>query len=41
MIGGGFVSAKERAALKTVLRQPSETHGVARRVNAILLLDKG
>ena len=41
MISGGFLSAKERAALKAVIRQPSESHGVARRANAILLLDKG
>ncbi len=41
MTRGGFLSAEERAALKAVLGQPSETHGVARRVNAILLLDKG
>ena len=41
MTCGGFLSAKERAALKAVLGHPSETHGVARRVNAILLLDKG
>ncbi len=41
MIGGGFLSAKERAALQAVLRHPSETHGVGRRANAVLLLDKG
>jgi len=41
MISGGFLSAKERAALKAVIGHPSETHGVARRANAILLLDKG
>ena len=41
MTHGGFLSAKERAALKAVIRHPSETHGVARRANAILLLDKG
>jgi len=35
------MSAKERAALKAVTRHPSESHGVARRANAILLLDKG
>ncbi len=41
MTQGGFLSAKERAALRAVIRHPSETHGVARRANAILLLDKG
>ncbi len=41
MIRGGFLSAKERAALKAVIGHPSETHGVARRANAVLLLDKG
>ena len=41
MIRGGFLSAKERAALTAVIRHPSEIHGVARRANAVLLLDKG
>jgi transposase len=41
MMSGGFLSAKEGAALKAVIRHPSESHGVARRANAILLLDKG
>jgi transposase len=41
MIRGGFLSDNERAALEDVMRHPSETHGVARRANAILLLDKG
>ena len=41
MIRGGFLSAKERTALQAVMRHPSETHGVARRANAILLLDDG
>ena len=41
MISGGFLSAKERAALKAVIGHPRESHGVARRANAILLLDKG
>ena len=41
MIRGGFLSDKERAALKAVIRHPSEVHGVARRANAVLLLDKG
>ena len=41
MLRGGFLSAKERTALQAVMRHPSETHGVARRANAILLLDDG
>jgi len=41
MISGGFLSAKERAALKAVIGHPGESHGVARRANAIFLLDKG
>ena len=41
MIRGRFLSAKERRALQAVMRHPSEIHGVARRANAILLLDDG
>ena len=41
MVRGGFLSAKERTALQAVMRHPSEIHGVARRANAILLLDDG
>ncbi len=41
MICDGFLSAKERAALKAVMGHPSESHGVARRANAVLLLDDG
>ncbi len=41
MIRGGFLSDKERTALKAVIRHPSEVHGVARRANAMLLLDDG
>ena len=41
MIRGRFLSAKERTALQAVMRHPSEIHGVARRANAILLLDDG
>ena len=41
MLRGGFLCAKERTALKAVMRPPSEIHGVARRANAILLLDDG
>ena len=38
---GGFPSAKDRTALQAVMRRQSESHGVARRENAILLLDDG
>ncbi len=41
MLRGGFLSAKECTALQAVMRHPSEMHGVARRANAILLLDDG
>ena len=41
MIRGGFLSAKGRTALQAVMRHRSEMHGVARRTNAILLLDDG
>ena len=38
---GGFLSGGERAHLEAVVRRPTERHGLARRVNAILLLDDG
>ena len=41
MMGDGVLSAEERAAPKAVPGHPGEPHGVARRANAILLLDKG
>ena len=41
MLRGGFLSARERTALQAVIRHPSEIHGLARRANAILLLDDG
>lgn len=41
MIRGGFLSAEGRVYLQAVVRRPSEKHGVARRANAILLLDDG
>jgi transposase len=41
MIRGGFVSKEARAHLEALVRRPSERHGVARRANAILLLDDG
>ena len=41
MIRDGFLSAEERVAPKAVIRHLKEIHGVARRANAILLLDDG
>ena len=41
MIRGGFLSNDARAHLEAVVRRPREKHGVARRANAILLLDDG
>jgi transposase len=41
MIRGGFLSEEGRAYLQEVVRRPTEKHGVARRANAILLLDDG
>ncbi len=41
MIRGGFLSAKERTALSALARDGLEEHRVARRANAVLLLDKG
>ena len=41
MIRGGFLSNDARAHLEVVVRRPREKHGVARRANAILLLDDG
>src|SRR5271166_786933 len=41
MIRGGFLSAKERADLTALARNGLVEHRVARRANAILLLDKG
>lgn len=41
MIRGGFLDAEGRAYLEALVRRPSEKHGVARRANAILLLDDG
>ena len=41
MIKGNFLSAVERKALRQTVRRPSEGAGVARRANAILLLDDG
>lgn len=41
MIRGKFLSTRQRADLEDVLRHQREEHGVARRANAILLLDDG
>jgi transposase len=41
MIRDGFLSKDGRAHLEALVRRPSEKHGVARRANAILLLDDG
>ena len=36
---GGFLSSDERAYLEALVRRPTERHGIARRANAMLLLD--
>lgn len=41
MIRGRFLKAEERAHLEALVRHPAERHGVARRANALLLLDDG
>jgi transposase len=41
MIRNGFLQAEERAHLEALVRHPAERHGVARRANALLLLDDG
>ena len=41
MIRGGFLTAKERAELTALARDGLAEHRVARRANAVLLLDKG
>ena len=41
MICPGFLSPSERRALEACRRSHREDHGVARRANAILLLDDG
>ena len=38
---GSFLSADERAHLEALVRRPTERHGIARRANAMLLLDDG
>jgi len=41
MIQSNFLSSQERLALERCVRRHVEEHGIARRANAILLLDKG
>lgn len=41
MIHPNFLSPEQRAELERIMRRSSEDHGVARRANAILLLDDG
>jgi len=41
MIRSKFLNARQRNQLEQIVRRPSEDHGVARRANAILLLDDG
>ena len=41
MIRKGFLSAPERRELEACVRSQREDHGIARRANAILLLDDG
>ena len=41
MIRSGFLSSAERLELEVSVRSQCEDHGVARRANALLLLDDG
>ena len=41
MICPGFLSAADRLELEACVRSQREDHGIARRANAILLLDDG
>jgi transposase len=41
MVRGGFLAVEARAHLEALVRRASERHGIARRANAILLLDDG
>ena len=41
MIRSKFLTARQRDELEQIVRRPSEDHGVARRANAVLLLDDG
>jgi DNA-binding CsgD family transcriptional regulator len=41
MITGGFLNEEQREELEQITRRSIEPHGVARRANAVLLLDDG
>jgi hypothetical protein len=41
MIRPGFLSSAKRRELEVCVRSQREDHGIARRANAILLLDDG
>ena len=41
MEDSGFLTPEQRRVLEGIMRRQSETHGVARRANVILLLDDG
>ena len=41
MIRSNFLSAEDRHRLERCVRRQCEDHGIARRANAVLLLDKG
>ena len=41
MIRAGFLSSAERLELEACVRRQREDHGIARRANAMLLLDDG
>jgi len=41
MIRAKFLTERDGKSLEAIVRRPSETHGAARRANAILLLDDG
>jgi hypothetical protein len=41
MIRPGFLSPTERLELEACVRSQREDHGIARRANALLLLDDG
>ena len=41
MIRSGFLSAQDRKELPGCVKSQTEEHGIARRANALLLLDEG
>ena len=41
MIRSGFLSSTDRLELEACVRRQREDHGIARRANAVLLLDDG